>query len=194
MKFIALLGPLPDQVKANARLQVGLGVTAGIMILWIVLVLADWREARISVLKDSIVHLEQTRSLARQTDWPERAAQAQEIVETLKAEIPQASSPGMAQAEFQGWLRELAEKQSLPVRMEVQAPVHLAQPENIVRVSATLNGSLPPGQVLALVERIESRQSLATVPVMTLRSDTSTRSFSMTVNGYYSLEQGTSGQ
>ena len=188
MKLPAQLSPLVAQIRANPRLQAGLGVISAIVLLWLFLLLGDWRQARIAVLQASQQRLEQTRNLARQKDWAERAEQARLLANALQAEIPPAASPGLAQAEFQGWLRQLADTQPASLRLDVQPPVRLEAPADVVRVTATLNGSLPPSQVLQLISRIESRQSLATIPMMTLRSDGLNRSFSLTIQGYYRLQ------
>ncbi|WP_447585082.1 hypothetical protein [Pseudoxanthomonas mexicana] len=188
MKLPAQLTPLVAQIRASPRLQIGLGVITAIVLLWLFLLLGDWRQARIAVLQASNQRLEQTRNLARQKDWAERAEQARQLADTLQAEIPPAASPGLAQAEFQGWLRQLADTQPASLRLDVQPPVRLETPADMVRVTATLNGSMAPSQVLQLISRIESRQSLATIPMMTLRSDGLNRSFSLTIQGYYRLQ------
>ena len=188
MKLPAWLSPLVAQIHANPRLQAGLGLIVTIALLWVFLLLGDWRQAQIAALQASNQRLEQTRNLALQKDWGERAAQARQMADILQAEIPPAASPGLAQADFQGWLRQLTDNQPTPVRLEVQSAVHLEAPADIVKVTATLNGNLTPSQVLTLVSRIEGRQSLATIPMMTVRSDGLNRSFSLTVQGYYRLQ------
>lgn len=190
MKLPAQLLPLAAQIRGNSRLQIGLGLIAAIVLLWLFLLLGDWRQARIMVLQASNHRLEQTRNLARQKNWAERAEQAKQMAERLQAEIPSAASPGLAQADFQGWLRQLADAQPAQLRLDVQAPVRLEEPADIVKVTATLNGSMSPSQVTQLIDRIESRQSLATIPMATLRSDGLNRSFSLTIQGYYRLQTG----
>lgn len=188
MKPPAQLSATMAQIRSNPRLQGGLGLIAAILLVWLFLLLGDWRQARISTLQASNQHLEQTRNLARQKDWAERAEQARQMADALEAEIPPALSPGLAQADFQGWLRQLADSQPAPLQLNVQAPVRMEDPAGIIRVTATLNGSMTPSQVLMLIARIEGRQSLATIPMMTLRSDGLNRTFSLTIQGYYRLQ------
>jgi len=188
MRLPPQLLPLAAQIRGNPRLQAGLGLIGAIVLLWLFLLLGDWRQARIEVLQASQHRLEQTRDLARQKDWAERAGQAKQLADSLQAEIPPAASPGLAQAEFQSWLRQLADSQPAPLRLEVQQPVRLEDPADIVKVTATLNGSMPSSQVVQLMSRIESQQSLVTLPMTTLRSDGLNRSFSLTIQGYYRLQ------
>lgn len=188
MRLPVYLLPLAEQIRGNPRLLAGMVLIATIVLLWLFLLLGDWRQSRITVLQASLDRLEQTRILARQRDWSERAGRATQVADNLQAEIPPAASPGLAQADFQGWLRQLADNQPAQLRLEVQVPVRLEEPADIVRVTATLNGTMPPSQVVQLMGRIESRQSLATIPMATLRSEGSNQSFSLTVQGYYRLQ------
>lgn len=188
MKLPAQIQPLVAQIQRNPRLQLGVGLIAVIVLLWVFLVLGDWRKSRVAGLEASIHRLEQTRNLARQKDWAERAMEAQEIADLLAAEIPPAASMGLAQAELQGWLRQIADGQAPPLRLEVQPAVPMESPAGIIRVTATLNGSLTPTQAITLISRIESQQALTTIPVISLRTDGRNQSFSMTVQRYYKLQ------
>lgn len=188
MRLPVLLLPLIAQVRGNRRLQIGLSLIALIVLLWLLILLGDWRQARIAILQASEQRLEQTRTLARQKGWDERATEAGQMAEALKAEIPPAASLGLAQAELQGWLRQLADTQPAQLRLDVQPPVQLETPAGMVRVTATLSGSMPPSQVIQLISRIEGRQSLTAIPMATLRSDGVNRSFSLTIQGFYQLQ------
>ncbi len=187
MKIPPQLAASASQIRENHRLQAGVALIAAILLWWLLQLLGDWRQARIAILQASAQQLEQTRSLATQKGWAERAEQAANLAKALQAEIPSAASSGMAQAEFQSWLNQISNAASGQVRLDVQAPVRLEHPDDVVRVTATLSGGLPPAQVMQLINRIESRQSLTTIPVATLRSDGLNQTFSLTVQGYYQL-------
>jgi hypothetical protein len=60
--------------------------------------------------------------LAGQGVWVQRAQEAGQLARSLDAEIPAARSAGLAQADFQGWLRGIVESQGTTVRLDVQAP------------------------------------------------------------------------
>lgn len=188
MKLPAQLLPLIAQVQANRRLQAILGLAAAIILLWLFLLLGDWRQAQLQVLQASNRRLEQTRNMARQKDWALRAEKARQMADSLQAEIPVAGSLGLAQADFQSWLRELADSQPAPLRLDVQPPVRMESPADVIRVTATVNGGMDASYVQRLITRIESRQSIATIPIATLRSDGQNQSFSLTVHGYYRLQ------
>ncbi len=183
----ARLQPLLQEVRANPRLLAGLAVIGALVLGWFFLVLGDWRAARLAELEQTRQRLVQVQQLADQEEWPERAAEAVRLADALDAEIPEAASPGLAQADFQGWLREIADAQPGELRLDVQQPTLLEQPTGVVRVAGTISGSLAPNRVVQVIHRIEGRTSLATVPVATIRSDGLNQTFSITVHGFYRL-------
>lgn len=185
MDFAARVEPLRKQVAENPRLQAGLVLIGIVLLVWLLLLLGDWRAARLGELQAARDRLARVQQLANQHEWPERAAEAVELAELLSAEIPDATSPGLAQANFQGWLGELTNSQAGEVRVDVQAPVLLEQPEDILRINANLTGTLAPSRVVQLIQRIEARPQLTTIPVLTIRSDGHNQTFSITLHGYY---------
>jgi len=180
--------PLVEQVRANPRLQAGLGVIALLLVAWVVLVLGDVRKAQIARLEQARARYVQVSRLAGQEVWVQRAADAAKLADALEAEIPQAASAGLAQAQFQGWLKQITDSQGVPIRMDTQAPVRLEPPSSdVLRVTATIAGSMDPQRVWQLINRIEGATALVTIPALTVRSDGSNQTFSITVQGYYRL-------
>lgn len=178
---------LVAQIKANPRLQAGLALTLLLLAGWMLLVLADARTARLADLKDSRERLIQVKQLAGERIWLERAQEASKLVQVLSAEIPPAPSPGLAQADFQGWLHEIVDSQGLPLQVSVQTPVYLDDPADVVRVIAEVRGGMDPNRVWRMIQRIEAAPSLVTIPVLTVRSDGANKTFTITVQGYYRL-------
>lgn len=187
MKLPAQLRPLADEIRRNPRLQLGGVLIVALVVGWLFLVLGDWRQAKLADLAQAHQRLDQVRELAGQEAWLERAEDAASLVRTLEAEIPPVASPGLAQADFQGWLRELVNAQGANLRLDVQSPTELDQPADVVRVNATISGGMPPGRVVQLINRIEGRSALTTIPTLIIRSDGANQTFSLTVQGYYRL-------
>lgn len=180
------LRPLLDQVRANPRLQVGLGAIGLLLVGWIVLVLGDVRQGQVARLEQARARYIQVRQLSGQDVWLQRAADAAKLADALEAEIPQAASGGLAQAQFQGWLKTITDSQGVPIRMDTEAPTRLEAPSaGIVRVTATIAGSMDPQRTWQLIHRIEGTTSLVTIPAIAIRSDGSNQTFSLTVQGYY---------
>lgn len=188
LRLPAELHPLLEQVRANPRLQAGAAIIALLLASWVVLVLGDIRQAQIARLEQARARYIQVRQLAGQDIWLQRAADAAKLADALEAEIPQAPSAGLAQAQFQGWLKGIVDAQGVPIRMDTQAPTRLEPPSgDIVRVNATLAGSMDPQRTWQLIHRIEGTTSLVTIPALTVRSDGSNQTFAVTVQGYYRI-------
>lgn len=183
----ARLKPLLDQFNANPRLQFGAAFIALLLLAWVFLVLGDARDASVRKLQDGRERLAQMQQLAGQGVWVQRAQEASQLARALDAEIPAARSAGLAQADFQGWLRGIVESQGTAVRLDVQAPAMMDQPADVVKLTAVVSGPLPPQQVWQMIHRIESRPSLVTIPTALVRSNGTDHSFSLTVQGYYRL-------
>lgn len=186
---LAALRPLLAQVRSNPRLQAGLVLIAALVLGWLFLVLGDMRDAQLQRLDQARQRLAQVQQLAGQEVWFERADEAERIAEALDAEIPAARSPGLAQAAFQGWLREIVDSQGTGLQLEVQAPVDLEEPTDVVRVTAVVSGGMEPRRVWQMVHRIESSLSLVTIPLISVRTDGANHRFSLTVQGYYRLPE-----
>ena len=81
---------LARQVRANPRLQAGLGLIAVLLVGWIFLVLGDLRAAKLRQLQDARHRLAQVQQLAGQDVWLQRADQAERLARMLAAELPPA--------------------------------------------------------------------------------------------------------
>jgi hypothetical protein len=182
---------LARQVRANPRLQAGLGLIAVLLVGWIFLVLGDLRAAKLRQLQDARHRLAQVQQLAGQDVWLQRADQAERLARMLAAELPPTRSPGLAQAAFQGWLKQIVDPQDSSVRMDVQAPDTLDAPPDTVRVTAMISGTGDPQRAWQLIRRIESSSALVTIPVLSVRSDGTNHGYSLTVQGYYHVPAGT---
>ena len=129
-------------------------------------------------------------ALKGQDVWVTREKSARLLRDSLKAQLPEVNTPGMAQAALQNWLRNITsnfDAQNVVIRLNRTAPLE-SMPE-VLKVNAALNGNLSPGQALALIRRIESAPNLVVVETMALQSDSS-NTLHLTVNAYYRLAAG----
>lgn len=147
--------------------------------------------ARIASQKSAIdaeVELKRIRALQGQEEWVARATETTRVLEALNAEIPPASTAGVAQAAVQSWLNGLVASAGdiQNARVNVDAPVALESPEGLLRIHATLSGGLPPRQAMNLLRQIESSTNLVLVESVDIRND-GNKAFSVSVNAYYRL-------
>ena len=187
MKLPPAVQKLVAQVGANPRLQAGLVLMAMLVAGWVFLVLGDWRNEQLQRLEQVRQRLAQVRQLSGQTVWLQRADEAQRLADVLDAGISPAASPGLAQADFQGWLKQIVDSQGVALRLDVQTPTFLDEPADVVQVTAVVSGGLDPQRVWQMIHRIESRTAVVAIPMLTVRSDGANKTFSLTVQGYYRL-------
>lgn len=180
------IAAMRQELAQNRRLQAGLAL-AGLLVLgWAWLALGDWRTGLADRLQATEARILRMNDLADQDAWLERATQAAELRASLEAELPPVDSPGLAQAAFQSWLtRQLSSLGAQP-QLSMEAPQRLERPAGLVRVSATLSGSMPTQQVIELLRRIESERQLIVVPSVLIRSEAN-QTFSLTVHAFYRL-------
>lgn len=174
--------------NANPRLRIGAALIAVIIAVYLLLVLADAREALRRDVAREAERLAKIEALAGQDAWIERADEAARLREALESQLPPARTPGLAQAAMQGSLRELLQPYGDAVTLEVAAATELPSNPGIVRVSATLGArDFGMDRSLALVQAIEASPQLLAITSASIESRTAT-DLSLTVNGYFRLE------
>lgn len=183
----SLQAELRTQLVGNARLRWGLLAIAGIILLWLWLVLADWRAALADEYVQSAHQLERIRALAGQDEWLLRAKAARELREGLDAQLQRASTLGVAQATAQGFAQTLAQKFRGDVRVQGQAPAEIGRGSGIWRVPVVLSGQLGPAQVLQLIRQIESQPNLVSIE-QALILNRGAGNFSLTLVMFFRIE------
>jgi len=182
---------LREQVRANPRLRWALPLVA---ILLLAFVWQGLETARIGAQKRAIAKeadLRRIRALQGQTVWFERADQAEALLAFLHSEMPTASTPGMAQAATQTWLRGIANAVPDPdkVRVTVESSSEVAELPGVLRVKATISGGASPRQALYVVRQIEESRNLAVIETATIRGDENSL-FTLSMNVYYRMTDG----
>lgn len=177
---------LRDQVQANPRLRLALSVVALLLTAFIWQGLEGVRTAAQKRAIAEEADLRRIRALEGQTVWFERAEQADELLAFLRSELPEAATPGLAQAATQTWLRGIANAVAAPdaIRVTVESSSPVEELPGVLRVKATVSGSLPARQALNLVRQIEGSSNLVVIETANLRSDQSNL-FNLTMNAYY---------
>ncbi len=186
----ASLQSLKRQVDAAPWLR-----WAGLAIAVLVAALAlqaldNWRVERQKAGIEAEQALRRILALKGQDAWLAREKSAQQLRDSLRAQLPQVATPGMAQAALQNWLRNITanfDAQNVVIRINRAAP--LESMPDVLRVNAALNGNLNPRQALALIRQIESAPNLVVLETVALQSDSSS-TLHLTVNAYYRIAAG----
>lgn len=183
-----VLAEVRRELAGSPRLQAGLWAIAGILGLYLWLLLGDWRAALEREYRAERQRLARIVSLAGQEQWLARAEAARSMRQALEAEIPRADTLGLAQASVQTWARDLAAVHGDALRVQAQAPVQVHEGEDLWRIPVTLSGALEPSQVLQLIQRIERQPNLTTIEAALILARDN-RTFSLNVAAFYRIAQ-----
>lgn len=102
------LAKLRAEWQHNRRLRIGGLAIVAILGLQAIVHLSDARAQRIEQYERDARLLDRLEEASGEAAWPERAREAATELEKLRATLPVASSEGLAQAELQAWLGDLA--------------------------------------------------------------------------------------
>jgi hypothetical protein len=163
MKPLAWLHSMRDELARNPRLRLGLLVIVALVILYQIAGLSQVRDRLGADYADRQAQLMRIRSISREDAWGRRAAEAAAVRKALEAEIPQADSIGLAQATFQGWLRELSVSGNAPLSIAMGTPTKVQGLPGYWKIPAQLSGSIGGASALELVRKIESRKDLVVI-------------------------------
>lgn len=182
-----VLADMRRQWAANRRLRLGIGAIALIVVVYLFLLIQDWRASLATEYAARTEHLYKMRALAGQDEWVERARSMAEVRRALEAELPDAATPGLAQANVQGWVRDVvAAYGEDDVTVQVSDAVPVDGHPGVWRVPVAINGPLQPGRYLDLVAAIERRNTLAIIEQARIL-DRENRTFSLTVVAFFRI-------
>ena len=188
-RLSSLWNELRRQGDANPRLKWALLLIAALLCAFVWQGLDGLRQDMQKKAIEEEARLRRIQALQGQDVWLARADEASKLHQALLAELPQVTTPGMAQATLQGWLRNLTESGSggRPLNVTVDTATPLETPAGVLRIHASINGALPPPQVLELLRRIESSSNLVVVETAIIRGQRDAASFTLGMNAYYRM-------
>lgn len=141
--------------QANRRLRIGALLILAILGLQLVLAMSDSRTIRMEQYQRDARLLSRLEEASGESAWPERAKTAEETLAKMRASIPVASSEGLAQAELQAWLGDLAAFAGIgnaTVRVETALAVE-GQPD-LWQVLARLEGDMSESRSAVLMRTL----------------------------------------
>jgi len=182
-----LLQSFKQQLEAAPWLKWAGLVMAVLLALWLMQTLVDWRIAEQRALTQAEHNLQRILALNGQDVWLQREKEAALLRDGLWAQLPEAATPGLAQAALQNWLREITTNmEGIHIRINHSGPVeHLP---DVLQVNAGLSGTLTPGRFLRIMTQIETANNLVSLETMRLHN-TANASFNLTLNAYYRVRE-----
>ena len=177
---------LRQQLRDNPRLRLGAWAIAAILAFYGWLLLGDAIDALRQDVNAEQNRLAKMRALAGQDIWRERAQQAAALKTSLLTELPEAQTPGLAQAELQTRLRTLLQDFGDAVNVEVAAPSAVEGAPGWIRIPATLSTSrLDFERIKRIVQAIEAQPALLRIDSLAIRNRSDTTQLTLTLQAFY---------
>lgn len=150
------LEPLLGEVRTNARLRLGLYAIAFIFLIYLVLSLSGARVALRASYVGAVQRYADVERIAGEHYWPGRASDAKAMLVKWEQQLWHAGSPGLAQADFQAWLNQLAGALKLNrPRVDTQSAAAVSGHSGIWSETGSIEAGFDPralAQVLAVAE------------------------------------------
>lgn len=190
-------GPWSEQLRGmrqewqgNPRLRLGVLVVVAISVLFACLTLNDWRHALHAQYQQRTLQLYKMSALAGQEHWLSRAQSAKDVEKALQAEIPNATTIGLAQAEVQTMVRQLIDAFGRKMTTESRPPVAVPGQPGLWRVPVTLRGALSSTQLLEMLRRLEDADRLVVIDESQITFPQGVPTVSLTLSAFYRVGDG----
>ncbi len=171
--------------RASRRLR--LGVLAAVLFLGAhaILSLSDHRKTGVEAYARDEALFERLQEASRERQWPSRAEAAEARLAEVLHSVPPARSDGLAQAELQAWLTDLAAHADMTqanVRVETSLPV--PGQDGMWQVLARLDGNLAEARIRDLVRALAAARPWVQTERLELQAGQQPRA-SLVVRGYF---------
>lgn len=183
--FAERMAQMRTEWSGNPRLRMGAGLIVVILVLYLLMVLADWRTALHAQYQQRTLQLYKVQALAGKDEWLLRAENARALDKALQSEIPSAATIGLAQAEVQTWMRQIMQAFGPKMSSESHAPTPVVGEPGLWRIPVTIRGLVSVQQLQEILRRIESADRLTVVDSMTVSMIRDNPNVSLTAVAYY---------
>ena len=171
--------------RQSRRLRIGALVIVLVLGAHLILTLSDHRKERVEQYQRDAELLGRLQEASRESAWPERADSAEATLAEVRQSIPTARSDGLAQAEMQAWLSDLAAFAGLrEPRIRVETSLAVPGQEGMWQVLARLDANVPEGRAQVLVRALTSALPWVSTERLELQSGSASR-VSLVVRGYF---------
>ena len=174
-----------EEWAANPRLRWGAVAIVGIIFVYAVLVLMDWRSSLQETYRERSLQLYKVAALAGQDEWILRADSAKAVQKSLQAEIPAVGSIGLAQADAQSRVRQVLNAFGPKLSAEARPPAQVAGQPGVWRLPVSIRGPVTQAQLVGILWRIESSDRLMVIDEVTITFVERVPNVAMTTTAYY---------
>lgn len=174
-----------EEWRSNPRLRWGALIALVIGFLYLCLVLADWRRDLHEQYQQRTLQLYKMTALAGQEHWLARAQNAQSVEKALQAEVPNAATIGLAQAEVQTFVRQLINAFGRKLGSDAHPPAEVAGQPGLWRIPVTIRGMVSQPQMVEILRRVEDWDRLVVIDEFSFTFVKGAPNMSMTLVAYY---------
>ena len=174
-----------EEWSSNPRLRWGAVIALAIGFLYLCLVLVDWRHDLHHEYQQRTLQLYKMTALAGQEQWLLRAQAAQAVEKAVQAEIPNAATIGLAQAEVQTFVRQLINAYGRKLGSDARPPAEVTGQPGLWRIPVTLRGVVSQPQMMEILRRVEDSDRLVVIDEFSFTFARGVPNMSMTLVAYY---------
>ena len=174
-----------EEWSSNPRLRWGAVIAIAIGFCYLCLVLVDWRRDLHEQYQQRTLQLYKMTALAGQEHWLARAQSAQAVEKALQAEVPNAATIGLAQAEVQTMVRQFINAYGRRLSSDARPPAEVTGQPGLWRIPVTLRGVLSQGQMQEILRRVEDSDRLMVIDELSFTFVKGVPNMSMTLVAYY---------
>ncbi|WP_168191478.1 GspMb/PilO family protein [Thermomonas aquatica] len=174
-----------EEWQTNPRLRWGVAIVGAIALVYLLLVLVDWRRDLHEQYQQRTLQLYKMSALAGQEQWAVRAEAARNLQKSLQAEIPRANTIGLAQAEVQTMIRQVLNAFGPKLSSDSRPPLQVRAQPGLWRIPVTIRGQVGQAQLLEILRRIESSDRLVVIDDFLLGFAQGQPNVTLTVVAYY---------
>lgn len=181
------MNALISELRSNHRLRLGLWAILLILGVYGLLLVDDERQRLNKEYASQMEHLNKLFTVVGQTEWQERATQAESIYQQLSAKLWKAKSKGLAQAGFQTWLEQTALQAKInKPRIQVQPLLNPPGMPDLWQVTAKLEGEVQEEALKNFLFHLEQNPQWVLVERLEIMQGYQGR-FSVFVSAFFTL-------
>lgn len=176
---------IDEEWRANRRLRMAVLIALVVLSVNVIVSLETRKQALIASYTSDLELQARLEGVSRQVQWKLRAKDAEARLEALRGQLPVVSGSGLAQAELQSWLTQLASAAGLAEpQVKVEDTLEVEGHPDLWQVLARLDGQLPAYGQAAFLRAVSDGLPWIQVERLEIAEGMPAR-VGLTVRGYY---------
>jgi len=171
--------------RQNQRLRLAVWLMVGILLLYVSLLVSDWRTAVQEDYRRTAERLSRLEALTKQSEWTTRADASRALCVQLEGGLWKAEGRGMALAALQNWIYGLLKGSALDdSRVSVEPAIDVPGVEHVWQVAVRVEGALHMQKLAVLLHQIETHPQMTEIDGLEITAGTQGR-FALVLKAYF---------